>query len=159
MNFKNTRRWEILGIESGQNGNETRSFSTMNNGHDSSTRGEHDAFIARMLSDKRKKEALAWLNGHTPDDERLIGGCQTNRKSVALVKSLYRIGAKEVLAVQIRSANKPKKCKRTGKLIVAFPESPDKREALLEWCKDQGESLGYSPEFDHGESHLFLLLD
>jgi hypothetical protein len=159
MNFKNARRWLTSEEQSRQIQTATNIFLPMNNGYNSNARGEHDAFIWRMLGDRRKKEALAWLKGRTPGDERLIGGCHTNRESILFVKKLYGIGAKEVIAVQIRSARKPRKCKRTGKLVVAFPESPDKRKDLLDWCKAQGESLGYSPEFDHGESHLFLLLD
>jgi hypothetical protein len=79
--------------------------------------------------------------------------------SQPLAQGGYALGAKEVIAVQIRTARKPTKCKRTGKLVVTLPENPRERQALLEWCEAQGESLGYTPESDHGESHLFLLLD
>jgi hypothetical protein len=130
----------------------------MNNGHDPNGRREHDAFIARLLGARQKQEALAWLKGNAPNEERLIGECQTNRESIALVKGLYKLGAVEVTAVHFRALRKPKRGKRTGKLVVTLPEDSTKRKALLEWCKAQGENLGYTPEADHGESHLFLLL-
>lgn len=130
----------------------------MNNGNDTKTRREHDAFIARLLTDKRKQEALAWLKGRAANEERLIGVCQTGRESIAFVKHLYELGAVKVTAVHFRVLRKPRKGKYTGKLVVTLPEDSSKRKALLEWCKAQGENLGYTPEADHGESHLFLLL-
>lgn len=131
----------------------------LNKGDRTNSRDQHNALVARMLRDRRKKEALEWLKGSTPDDVRLIGNCETPQASIALVKSLYALRAMEVIAVHIRTARKPTKCKRTGKLVVTLPENPEERLALLGWCEAQGESLGYTPESDHGESHLFLLLD
>lgn len=121
-------------------------------------RRKHDALIARLLSDPERQEALSWLQAGGPDDERSIGGCETNQESIQLVQDLYDLGASHVLAVNIRS-NRNETGQYTGKLVVELPSEPEQRQRLFDWCKQQGDSLGFTPNPDRGESHLFLLLD
>jgi hypothetical protein len=44
-------------------------------------------------------------------------------------------------------------------LVVRLPQNPKQRSAIFGWCKRQGDSLGFTPDPDQGESHLFLMLD
>ena len=118
---------------------------------------DHDRFIARLLSDSRKAEALQWLkaarNGH-----RTIGGCKTTANSTKFVENLYALGAVEIIAAQIQPRQNGGG-EHTGKIVVKLPKEADRRKALFNWCAEQGDSLGFSPDLDQGESHLFLLLD
>jgi hypothetical protein len=76
---------------------------------------KHDALIARLLSDPERQEALRWLKAGGPDDERSIGGCETNQESIQFVQELYDLGASQVLAVNIHS-NRNETGQYTGKL-------------------------------------------
>ena len=119
---------------------------------------EHEQLILRLLADPTKREALQWLKDDEREGNRTIGACTTTQDSMKFVREIYGLGAEEVLAVNIKP--RPKGVgERTGKLVVALPQNPKRRRAIFEWCKGQGDSLGFTPDPDHGESHLFLLLD
>ncbi len=123
-----------------------------------SPKEEHDQLIARLLRDSAKMEAGEWIEGGGDEQSRSVGSCKTKQDSLSLIQEIYRAGAVKVLAVKIQ--RRPKGlCEHAGKLVVELPQDSNRREAIFEWCKKQGESLGYSPEIDQGESHLFLLLD
>ena len=119
---------------------------------------DHDRLIARLLSDPKKAEATKWLRNASATEERTIGRHRTTGTSVRLVKKLYDLGACEVVAAQIHLARKGAG-QHTGKLVVELPKDHKPRRAIFEWCRKQGESLGYSPDVDQGQDYLFLLLD
>jgi len=119
---------------------------------------DHDRLIARLLSDPRKAEAMKWLRNANASEERTIGRRRTTGTSARLVKKLYDLGACQVLAAQIHIAPKGAG-QHTGKLVVELPKDLKPRRAIFEWCKKQGDSLGYSPDVDQGQNYLFLLLD
>jgi hypothetical protein len=122
------------------------------------TRLKHEQLIHRLLSDPAKVEAQDWLKSEKTGKSRTVGSCETNRDSLEFVQEIYDLGASEILAVNIHA--KPNSTgERTGKLVVTLPQDPKQRSAIFDWCKRQGESLGFTPDADHGESHLFLLLD
>lgn len=121
-------------------------------------RNEHEQLILRLLADPTKREALEWLKEGGGGGNRTIGACSTNQGSMKFVQEIYDLGAEEVFAVNIHS--RPKGAgERTGKLVVTLPQNPRRRRGIFDWCKGQGDSLGFTPDPDHGESHLFLLLD
>jgi hypothetical protein len=122
-----------------------------------SSKHKHEQLIRRLLASRKKAEALVWLTGHCKTDEMIIG-CKTNRASIRLVKEIYDIGAVEVLAVHIRKKLR-QNSHRTGKLVVKLPSDAKSRKRIFDWCRRQGDAIGFSPDPDHGESHLFLLLD
>jgi len=119
---------------------------------------EHEQLIRRLLSDPKKAEALKWLKGSSTIDERTIGAFKTNRASIEFVTEIYRAGALEIIAVHIKKILR-RNSYRTGKLVVKLPQDAKSRNAIFNWCRQQGDSLGFSPDPDCGESHLFLLLD
>jgi hypothetical protein len=127
---------------------------------------EHEQLISRLLSDRKKAEALKWLEGNSSEDNRIIGACKTNRDSIRFVKEIYDLGVVEIIAVQIRK-KRGRKIHRTGKLVAKLPQDDKSRKMIFRWCKKQEGSvdfcpegsIGFSPELDRGESHLFLLLD
>ncbi|MCI0539175.1 MAG: hypothetical protein L0Z50_28540 [Verrucomicrobiales bacterium] len=121
------------------------------------TTKEHDQLIERLLRDPRKSEAIKWLEG-ARDGQRTLGRHRTAGTSAKLVRNLYGLGASEVLAVQIQPGRNGDG-QHTGKLVVKLPQEAERRKAIFGWCQEQGDSLGFSPDLDRGESHLFLLLD
>jgi hypothetical protein len=121
-------------------------------------RNEHEQLIVRLLADPTKREAMEWLNDDRGGGKRTVGSCATNQDSMKFVREIYDLGATEVFVVNVHS--RPKDAgERTGKLVVALPQNPKHRRAIFDWCKGQGDSLGFTPDPDRGESHLFLLLD
>jgi len=119
---------------------------------------EHEQLICRLLSDRKKLEVLNWLKGGGSEDKRTVGECKTNRDSIRFVKEIYGVGASKIFAVQIRK-KRDGNTHHTGKLVAELPQDAKLRKAIFAWCERQGDSLGFSPDPDHGESHLFLLLD
>ena len=125
---------------------------------ETSAREEHDQLIARLLKDSAKMEAGEWIESGGDEQGRTIGSSKTKQDSLNLIQGIYRAGAVKVIAVNIQ--RRPKSAgEHVGKLVVELPQDSNRRKTIFEWCKAQGESLGYSPEIDQGESHLFLLLD
>jgi hypothetical protein len=116
---------------------------------------EHERLIQRLLTDPNQQDALTWLKA---DTLRTIGASKTNQASIEYVEQIRRLGALKIVAVRIHSKTNAKG-ERSGKLVVRLPIEQSSRDAIFEWCKRQGESLGFSPDTDKGESHLFLLLD
>ncbi len=121
-------------------------------------RNEHEQLIVRLLADPTKREAMEWLKDDEGGVSRTIGACPTNQDSMKFVREIYDLGAHEVFAVNIHSGPKGAG-ERTGKLVVSLPKNPKQRSAIFDWCKAQGDALGFTPDPDQGESHLFLLLD
>ena len=122
------------------------------------TRHKHEKLIHRLLSDPTKVEAQDWLKSEGAGKSRTVGACETNQDSLEFVQEIYDLGALEIVAVSVHA--KPNSTgERTGKLVVTLPHEAKQRRAIFDWCKRQGDSLGFTPDTDHGESHLFLLLD
>jgi hypothetical protein len=119
---------------------------------------KHEQLIHRLLGSRKKAEALAWLRAVHGTDERVIGTRKTNRASIRLVKEIYDVGAVEVIAVHIRKKLR-QNGHRAGKLVVKLPSDAKARKRIFDWCRRRGDAIGFSPDPDHGESHLFLLLD
>ena len=119
---------------------------------------EHEQLIDRLLDDPAKQEALQWLKTGEEGERRTIGHFKSAEESIQFVQQIYELGASNVFAVQIRLVPKTTG-RRTGKLVVELPKDVGTRQAIFDWCKVQGDSLGFSPNLDHGENHLFLLLD
>ena len=119
---------------------------------------EHNQLIQRLLHNQKRAKALTWLKGSNADDKRTIGAFTTSRASVKFVQEIYDAGAIEVIAVHIRKKLR-QASHHAAKLVVKLPSDAKSRRKIFAWCKRQGDSLGYSPDPDRGESHLFLLLD
>jgi hypothetical protein len=127
---------------------------------------EHEQLIRRLLRNRKRAEALKWLEGSSSEDNRIVGACKTNRDSIRFVKKIYDLGVVEIIAVQIRK-KRGRKIHRTGKLVAKLPQDAKSREKIFLWCKKREGSvdfcpegsIGYSPELDRGENHLFMLLD
>lgn len=119
---------------------------------------EHESLIHRHLSGRKNSEALKWLKATGKKEERTVGENKTAHDSIRFVKEIYDLGAEEIVAVGIRK-ERGKNRYHTGKLVVKLPSDTEKRKAIFNWCGQQGDSLGFSPGSDNGESHLFLLLD
>lgn len=127
-------------------------------GNSESHESEHEQLIQRLLSDPAKMEAMDWLKNARPDESRTVGACETSQQSIEFVQQIYALGTLEILAVNIHP-HPNGAGERTGKLVVNLPQNPEQRSAIFEWCRHQGDSLGFTPESDQGERHLFLLLD
>ena len=117
---------------------------------------DHVHFVRKLLQSRRKAEALRWLLGSQASRRRTLGGFTGAKSSANLVRELYATGAVKVIAVEIKS--KPTGSQWTEKLVMELPSDPKLRESIFRWCKRQGAKVGYSPETDGGEKHLYLLL-
>lgn len=117
---------------------------------------DHIRFVASLLRSRRKAEALRWLSGSSQSRRRALGEFRGTKPSMELVEKLQNLGARKVIAVDIKTG--PTGSQRTEKLILELPTEAPARAAIFKWCKKQGCKIGYSPEQDAGEDHLYLLL-
>ena len=117
---------------------------------------DHTNLVAKLLRSRHKAEALRWLLASQPSKRRVLGGFRGAKPSVNLVRGLYTTGAVKVFAVEIKS--EPTGGQRTEKLVMELPSDAKLRASIFRWCKRQGAKVGYSPEIDGGEKHLYLLL-
>lgn len=117
---------------------------------------DHTRFIAKLLRSRRKAEAGRWLSGSSFTQRRALGEFRGVKPSVVLVEKLYALGAEKVIAVDIKT--NPNGSQRTEKLILRLPSDARARGAIFKWCNRRGGKVGYSPERDNGEEHLYLLL-
>ncbi len=101
---------------------------------------------------------MEWLKSGTMSEKRIVGACKTTRESLELIQTIFDLGATEIFAVQIHPIPRGSG-QRTGKLVVKLAQEAKSRTAIFDWCRRQGDSLGFTPDPDQGESHLFLLLD
>jgi hypothetical protein len=117
----------------------------------------HERFIAKLLKDRNKAEALAWLSGGAAGSFRNLGELETNEESVALVREVYALGAVQVLAMEIDSYDGADG--NSGKLVIELPEDEAARGRVFAWCARQGEKLGFEGDEDFGQRYLFVMLD
>lgn len=112
--------------------------------------------IEELLNSGQSKEALAWLQGGKPES-RTLGELPTTAASIAMVEKLYALGAARVTAANIATYDTGEE--NTGKLIVSLPKESSARARVFEWCAEQAEQLGFEPERDVGQEHVFVMLD
>jgi hypothetical protein len=112
--------------------------------------------IEELLNSGQSKEALAWLQGGKPEG-RTLGELPTTATSIAMVEELYSLGATRVTAVDITDYDTGEQ--NTGKLIVSLPKESSARARVFEWCAEQVEQLGFEPERDVEQEHVFIMLD
>lgn len=117
---------------------------------------EHRRFVEKLLRSRRKAEALRWLSVSESTRRRALGEFRGAKPSAKLVEELYAAGATKVMAVDIKT--NPTGSQRTEKVLVVLPTETKARARIFKWCKRRGGKIGYSPECDMGETHLYLLL-
>ena len=107
------------------------------------------------MKSQDKVEALAWLTDAPAGVHRNIGE-MTNPESVAYVRRLYKLGATEVVAVDI-GVNR--NYESTDTLIATLPQNPKTRKAIFESEGERAEEMGYEMEPDAAQPHLFIWFD
>ena len=108
--------------------------------------------IRQLLRSKDKFEALAWLR----DSKYRNVGEMENGESIALVEELYALGATEVLAVEI---GRTSPYESTDILLATLPDDARIRQALFAWDAARVREMGYDPEVDVGQQHMFIWFD
>jgi hypothetical protein len=112
--------------------------------------------IEELLKSPRSKEALEWLRGGLPGS-RTLGELPDTGESISLVTELYALGATKVTAVEIDIYDTGEE--NTGKIIISLPKEKAKRANLFEWSSERAEEMGFDPDRDVGQKHIFVMLD
>jgi hypothetical protein len=115
---------------------------------------ENEVFCQQLLKDEHTEEVVSWLK--QPRVVATLGELQTNRESLELARRLYRLGAEKVFAVEIASDEHGE---NSGKLVIALPTDTEKRKRLFRWAGANARELGFGPDVDIGQKHLFAMLD
>jgi len=120
---------------------------------DKRERTELEQMIQRLLRQKKDRfEARAWLEDGGEKSVRFIGE-MSKEQSIKFVQKLYRLGAKEVMAVKI-GRNPPYESINT--MIVTLPSDRKARQQLFAFEGKRVESEGFDPPEDYGQSHLLV---
>jgi len=119
-------------------------------------RKDHDLFIQSVLEKPHHAEARAWLN--LQSKSRSLAKFATTKAALKFVESLYAAGAVAVLVAAIYAGQRKKLF--ADWLLVELPSVKLKRNSLRKICETFCRKHGGAvlPEFDLGESHLFLML-
>lgn len=113
--------------------------------------------VASLLRTKNKMEALDWVSNPPSGVTRTVGELAPD-KSVALVRRLYRMGAKIVYAVKI-GASPDGKYESTDHLICALPSDPAAREQIFQWDDERVREFGVEGVKDTGQTHILIWFD
>jgi hypothetical protein len=108
---------------------------------------------ATLLAKKSHREALSWVSESRNGDIRTIGE-QTPTESLAIVKRLYKEGAKQVQVVDLEIY--PNEGQSTNILIVELPEQTELRKHLFHLEARVAASEGFNPVSDDGQHYMFL---
>lgn len=111
--------------------------------------------IQELLADPEKMEALDWLKSSTDKCEHTLGEMPPD-ESLKMIQEVYALGAAHVWAVEI---DKDDDLEETGKLVLELPASNEERKQVFIWAANWAKRLGFDPEPDLGQSHLFVMLD
>jgi hypothetical protein len=99
------------------------------------------------------KEALTWLQENGGNS---LGSTLSHQDALALVFQIYRVGAPEVWAIDIKENEQ---LGNTDKLIIVLPFENEKRVPLFQWYNECIAVRGWRPVLDKGQDYFFLLLD
>jgi hypothetical protein len=113
---------------------------------------KEEAFVRKLLRKRDRVEALGWMDGATPPTYRNLGESPAP-ESLALIKRLYAMGAKEVFVVDIRRNGI---YESSEKLILRLPEDPAERRKVFSWANIVIIRRGFDPNEDYGQEYLFV---
>lgn len=111
--------------------------------------------ILALLKSKDKVEAIDWLTGAPKGVHRNVGEL-THEDSVRFVRRLYKLGAPEVVVVEI-GVNAT--YESTDTLIAMLPKEPVARKAIFDSEGERAEEMGYEQEPDVGQKYLLVWFD
>jgi hypothetical protein len=121
-------------------------------------RKKHDLFIQSVFEKPHHAEARGWLKAELRPKSRSLAKFATTKAALKFVEQLYSAGAVAVIIAAI-SAGQRKKLFADW-LLIQLPATKSKRNSLRKICQAFCRNRGgaFLPEFDLGETHLWLML-
>jgi hypothetical protein len=121
-------------------------------------RKKFDLFIQSAFEKSHHAEARAWLKAELRPKSRSLAKFATTQAALKFVEQLYSAGAVAVIITAI-SAGQRKKLFADW-LFIQLPPAKSKRNSLRKICQAFCRKRGGAvlPEFDLGETHLWLML-
>jgi hypothetical protein len=113
-------------------------------------------FIQKLLRSRRKAEALKWLSASRLERRRTLGVFKGAKPSIKWVKELYAAGATKVIAADIKTDAGENQ--HSDKIVVVLPKDEKLRTTIFQWCERQGDKIGYLPDLDRSESHMYVYI-
>lgn len=120
---------------------------------------EHELFISSVLTESLVVGARQWLREKPKRTEaHKLGKFRSAKSASGFVDSLYAAGATEVQIAGIHQGPKPGVF--ADWMLVGLPKSKMLRNGVRAVCRELSlrTAVGFEPEKDIGESHLFGLL-
>ncbi len=121
-------------------------------------RKKFDLFIQSVFEKPHHAEARAWLKPELRPKSRSLAGFATTKAALKFVEELYAAGAVAVIIAAIYAGHRKKLF--ADWLLVQLPAAKVKRRSLRKICQTFCRKRGGAvlPEFDLGETHLWLML-
>jgi hypothetical protein len=114
---------------------------------------DEEVICQQLLAAPNQADALVWLK----DESKQRGVFKWSRRQISeLVRKLYQLGAKQVIAVNIETLEDLGGAEFTSQLVVVLPDEPDKRKALFDWRATFFEE---KPIKDRGQKYQLVNLD
>ena len=119
---------------------------------------KHDLFIKSVLEKPNHAEARAWLKAELRSKSRSLAKFATPQAALKFVDQLYSAGAVAVTIAAISTGQRKKLF--ADWLLIQLPPAKSKRNSLRKICQAFCRKRGGAvlPEFDLGETHLWLML-
>jgi hypothetical protein len=122
-----------------------------------------DARYRHLASQPGSQEAIAWLQVEEGQWRTISGGggsetALSTEQALALVRELYRLGARRVLAVDVDRDGGPE-YEDTDTLLVELPDDAAARSALFAWHASLAGTQGLAPTPDEGQKYLLVRWD
>lgn len=112
-----------------------------------------DSLCIKLIKTTKSAEVMAWLRSGNA-----TLGIFGNADSIILAEEAYKLGAKQIIAVEIDEYSDDG-LENTGRICVEMPTSSDARQRVVEWARKIANEQGFDGELDLNQRYLFLMLD
>ena len=119
-------------------------------------RRTNDAKLRKLATKPNSREALKWLAEASAESARLLGLCGTTAKSLKLVKKLYALGARKVVAADVKHHDWGED---SGILILTLPRDSKLRAKLFREEARWARAGGFDKPKDLKQTFMLLKLD
>jgi len=107
--------------------------------------------VRKLLKRKDKVEAIKWLTSAPAGVYRNIGE-MTDKESIAYVRKLYKLGAREVILAELQLGGE---YESTNNVLITLPDDRSARRAIYEFETDRVEEMGFEQDPDIGQKYLW----
>lgn len=113
-----------------------------------------DEMAKQAITHSEAFEAREWL-AESSERKRVVGYRTSTKESVALINSIYEVGAKKVVLANFKQYD-PLEPVFAESLFIKLPEEPEQRRQVILWAEKFNALEGEDPPRDFGQEYLHI---